>query len=740
VTPPKNAVILTHGDVDGVCAAAIAKTSYHKAEVEFTTPSDFISKLVSLSEHDCVIILDLGISATKEAEARAAFQKLSKTSGIIYIDHHIRPPGLTERSLACNRIVHKTDASTSELAWEFFKPAPSHDFIAVIGAIGDYTEKTPQMQGLIKKYGERRVYPEALFLEWALMVAGGSFKRGVVEELVQGKWPYQMSIMGEEADSIIRRQRTLERYVREKAEKICEHVMLIRDPPFKATGPAANILTNFDNVDVGLASRREGNSVYLSLRRHKESDVDLASLIEESALNFGGVGGGHKEAAGGKIPVEKFDEFLLEIRRRLPKEQLKRTRKWDVESMDTKMIKRKLFKEIIERERAEEELKEAEDRYRTLFEQSPSGILLIDPKTAGIIEFNDTAHRQLGYSRDGFAKLQISDFDALETPQETKARITKILREGKDVFETKHRTKDGKLRDILVIVQKTRISGKDVFHCIFHDITERKRAEEEIRKSEERYRSLVETLPDVIFSLSEDGTFTSLNSAFEKITGWSRAEWLGKSFAPLIHPDDLSLAMESFQKTLRGESPSLHKLRILSKSGEYYLGEFMSMPQIKDGKVVGEFGIAHDITERNRLEMALEKRMHDLGKRVKELRCLYNISEMVNKPGVSLEGIIQGTVDLIPPAWQYPEIACARITMEGKEYETKNFKETVWRQVSNIVSHDEQIGAVEVYYLKERPESDEGPFLKEERSLINAIAEQLGRITGHKKTNPTEGG
>jgi len=566
-------------------------------------------------------------------------------------------------------------------------------------------------------------------------VAEDSFKRGVVEELAQGKWPYQMSIMGEEADHIIRRRRTLEKYVKDKAEKICEHVMLVRDPPFRATGSAANILTDFDNVDVGLASRREGNSVYLSLRRHKESDVDLASLIEESALNFGGAGGGHKEAAGGLIPVNMFDEFLLEIRRRLPEGRLKRKREWDVESMDTKMIKRKLFKEIVERKHAEDALKESEERYRTLVETSPDAVTVTDLE--GRITYVSPQTLELhGFKRSELVGRSSLDLIAPEDREMAIINLQRTLKEG--VVRRLEYTllkKDGTrfIGALDAAVIKDAYGKPKAFIATARDITERKRAEEEIRKSEERYRSLVETLPDVIFSLSEDGTFTSLNSAFEKITGWSRAEWLGKSFAPLIHPDDLSLAMESFQKTLRGESPPLHKLRILSKSGEYYLGEFMSIPQIKDGKVVGEFGIAHDITERNRLEMALEKQTHDLDKRIKELRCLYSISELVNKPGVSLEGIIQGTVDLIPPAWQYPEIACARITMEGKEYKTKNFKETVWRQVSNIVSHDEQIGAVEVYYLKERPESDEGPFLKEERSLINAIAEQLGRITEHKK-------
>jgi len=135
---------------------------------------------------------------------------------------------------------------------------------------------------------------------------------------------------------------------------------------------------------------------------------------------------------------------------------------------------------------------------------------------------------------------------------------------------------------------------------------ERKRAEEALRESEERYRRLVENTPEVIYSLSAgDGTITSLNPAFERITGWSRAEWLGKPFMSIIHPDDLSLAVETFQQVLCGEATPPYELRILSKSGEYLIGEFKSVPNIEKGKVVGEFGIARDITERKRAEEAL---------------------------------------------------------------------------------------------------------------------------------------
>ncbi len=135
---------------------------------------------------------------------------------------------------------------------------------------------------------------------------------------------------------------------------------------------------------------------------------------------------------------------------------------------------------------------------------------------------------------------------------------------------------------------------------------DRKQAEEALRESEERYRRLVENAPDVIYSLAEDGTIISLNPAFERITGWSRAEWLGKPFMPIVHPDDLNLARERFHQILRGEAIPPSELRILSKSGSYVIGEFGGAPNIEKGKVVGEIGTARDITERKRVEGALK--------------------------------------------------------------------------------------------------------------------------------------
>jgi signal transduction histidine kinase len=137
--------------------------------------------------------------------------------------------------------------------------------------------------------------------------------------------------------------------------------------------------------------------------------------------------------------------------------------------------------------------------------------------------------------------------------------------------------------------------------------------------------------------------------------------------------------------------------------------------------------------ERKRVESELRKRTHDLGERVKELRCLFGISKVVERQDATWGEIFQEIINLIPPAWQNSEIACARIMLEDQEFRTANFRESIWNQAKEITVGGKQIGSVEVCYLEETPEVDEGPFLREERSLIDAIAERLGRLIERKR-------
>jgi PAS domain S-box-containing protein len=141
-----------------------------------------------------------------------------------------------------------------------------------------------------------------------------------------------------------------------------------------------------------------------------------------------------------------------------------------------------------EKHHLEEQLRRIEERYHTLFRQSPNGILMLDPATTLPLEFNEAAHRQLGFAREEFARLRLADYMVNESADSIRGRLERIANQGRDVFETQHRCKEGEIRSVEVIAQTLELGAQKVVHCIYHDITERKRAELALAEQTEAIR------------------------------------------------------------------------------------------------------------------------------------------------------------------------------------------------------------------------------------------------------------
>lgn len=140
-----------------------------------------------------------------------------------------------------------------------------------------------------------------------------------------------------------------------------------------------------------------------------------------------------------------------------------------------------LQQEIDRREVLDQKLREAEERYRIIFEQAMDAIILVDPATATFLQFNSQACRQLGYTPEEFAHLSLFDIDAQENAAQLTAHIGQILSTGAKTFETLHRAHSGELRNILVSARPILLSGVKLLLVIFHDYTERKQMENELR-------------------------------------------------------------------------------------------------------------------------------------------------------------------------------------------------------------------------------------------------------------------
>jgi hypothetical protein len=135
-------------------------------------------------------------------------------------------------------------------------------------------------------------------------------------------------------------------------------------------------------------------------------------------------------------------------------------------------------------------------------------------------------------------------------------------------------------------------------------------------------------------------------------------------------------------------------------------------------------------------EKSLGDLLYALGERAKELNCLYHVEEVLTRRDTNFDAVFQGVIEAIPPGWQFPDICRARIVYGNRSYTSADFVESRWRLRTDIVIQDKVEGRIEVFYIREVGPADEGPFLREERKLINTIAERLGHhILHHRLKN-----
>jgi len=404
---------------------------------------------------------------------------------------------------------------------------------------------------------------------------------------------------------------------------------------------------------------------------------------------------------------------------------------------------KELENETFENKRAEEHLKRENTRAEECL--TVAGVMLaIVNADENITMMNKKGCQILGYN-DG-ELIGKNWFDVL-VPSSVREEVRGVFGqlmagnvEPVEYCENPLLTKDGEERLVFFHNALLRDQNGQIIGALTsgEDVTEHKQAEEALRESEAKYRRVSDNSPAVLyqFLMAPGGgvSFPYVSDVIMATMGVTPEEVMKdpSKLLGMLHPDDQKMFQEGIMKSAESLESFPLTFRCM-KDGEVIWIEARGMPTpLADGGILWD-GFLLDITERKQAEEALQRRTYDLDERVKELHCLYGISTLVEKPDISLEEIFRGFVDLISPSWQYPEITCARILLEDKEYKTENFEETNWKQSNDIVVHGKRAGVLEICYLEERPEIDDGPFLKEERELINAITERLGRIIERKQ-------
>ncbi len=264
-------------------------------------------------------------------------------------------------------------------------------------------------------------------------------------------------------------------------------------------------------------------------------------------------------------------------------------------------------KKIKTRKEAGDGLQETELLYRTLFNQSPDGILVIDTE-GKFIEFNEVAHRQLGYTREEFRELRISDIDPFQTPEEVQASIQKVRETGSAEFEVRHKTKEGEIRDVQVSTQLITVSGRSVFYTIWRDITQHKRADRKLMELNANLQALINAIPDLVVFKDVRGRYIAVNRAAEAFTGLTRDELIGKTNAEVFSPEAAARYSGSDEEALRSLKPVKSEEQTVNKNGEKLFLDTVKAPIYDErGNLTGLVAVSRDITERRQMEEALRE-------------------------------------------------------------------------------------------------------------------------------------
>ena len=304
------------------------------------------------------------------------------------------------------------------------------------------------------------------------------------------------------------------------------------------------------------------------------------------------------------------------------------------------------FHDVTGRKQAEEALQESEVRYRLLIEESPFSIQVF-ALDGTLVQVNKAWEAMWGVR----AEDVVGKYNALADPQlETLGLKTFAERAfaGETVdfqdtrFDPNRSGMPGRERWVRSHCYPLRDKKGQLHHVVLltEDITERKQAQEQVRRSEALYRTLVEEINDVIYTLDEQGRFTYISPVVERISEYKPEDFIGQPFAHFVHPDDLETLMMSYQRTLGGaEEPS--EFRILDKQGSVRFVRSFSRPIHENEQPAGLRGVLVDITERKTNEQKRERLIAELEAKNAELeRFTYTVSHDLKSPLVTIKGFL----------------------------------------------------------------------------------------------------
>jgi len=304
-------IIFTHGDSDGICSGAIAKSAYPDSQVYFTSPVSLLQKLELAKGYRRVIICDIAIDERTSAELLQRLKEVAQESDLIYIDHHPVPEnGWTESWLH-----NDPCACSSELTYKVLAKRLNRDVrrVAIYGAIGDYADDTDSVKQWCEDWDKRTLFFEAGALIQAVIYSGREFdfKRVLVEHLAKDRIPSSIPDVLVFAKKCSELEEQLRLRIKKQVKSL-QNIAYVIDPKgYKSKSAIYAAAYGQRKVGASAEYRQTKHAYDVSFR--SRSPVDLNLILRDVAPRFGGTGGGLAEAAGARIPVANFKAFLNDL-------------------------------------------------------------------------------------------------------------------------------------------------------------------------------------------------------------------------------------------------------------------------------------------------------------------------------------------------------------------------------------------------------------------------------------------
>ncbi|MBT3368293.1 MAG: PAS domain S-box protein, partial [Nitrospina sp.] len=264
-------------------------------------------------------------------------------------------------------------------------------------------------------------------------------------------------------------------------------------------------------------------------------------------------------------------------------------------------------REITDRKRAEEALLEREHYLSTIINATRDGFWVLDAK-GKVSDVNEAYCHMSGYARNELLQLRIPDLEVDETPDETAARIKRIIKNGSELFETRHRRKDGSVFDVEISVTWL---DRDVhqFVCFCRDVTERKKMEQALKESEEKLRVIFDTVYSGVILVDAAGIITFANRRMAEMFGHDMEEFIGTSYPEYMHETQSDAGKHTMLQLIRGDIDHVFVERLYrKKDGTVFWGQISGSRLCHpDGSFSSLVGVIADISERKRLEAQLQQ-------------------------------------------------------------------------------------------------------------------------------------